>query len=131
VADVEQTLPLQIVIDASYTGAKGTRLDTITASGLFNQSGFASLFFDYQGSTAFSNFNALTVTTTKRLQNGLALSVSFIHLPSVKAKSSMFTPPLRLTSSRNEWKRSPGSARGVAGVPYLASLPRGSLLPIP
>ena len=75
-ADVEQTLPLQIVIDASYTGAKGTRLDTITASGLFNQSGFASFFFDYQDSTAFSNFNALTVTTTKRLQNGLALSAS-------------------------------------------------------
>ena len=88
-ADVEQTLPLQIVIDASYTGAKGTRLDTITAPGLVNQSGFASLFFDYQDSTAFSNFNALTVTATKRLQNGLALSAAYIYSHAIDDAASI------------------------------------------
>jgi trimeric autotransporter adhesin len=88
-ADVEQTLPLQIVIDASYTGAKGTRLDTITAPGLFNQSSIASLFFDYQDSTAFSNFNALTVTATKRLQNGLALSATYIYSHSIDNAASI------------------------------------------
>ena len=67
-------LPGQVVIDANYTGAKGTRLDTITAPGPLNQS-FSLFFFDYQNSTAFSNFNALSVTATKRLQNGLALSL--------------------------------------------------------
>jgi trimeric autotransporter adhesin len=88
-ASVEQTLPLQIVIDASYTGAKGTRLDTITAPGLFNQSSIASLFFDYQDSTAFSNFNALTVTATKRLQNGLALSATYIYSHAIDNAASI------------------------------------------
>ncbi len=88
-AGVEQALPLQIVIDASYTGAKGTRLDTITAPGLFNESSIASLFFDYQDSTAFSNFNALTVTATKRLQSGLALSATYIYSHAIDNAASI------------------------------------------
>ncbi len=35
-ADVVQQLPLRIILDASYVGSKGTRLDTITAPGSLN-----------------------------------------------------------------------------------------------
>ena len=86
--EVEQRLPGQVVIDANYTGAKGTRLDTITAPGPLNQS-FSLFFFDYQNSTAFSNFNALTVTATKRLQNGLALSAGYIYSHAIDDAASI------------------------------------------
>ena len=85
---MEQRLPGQVVIDANYTGAKGTRLDTITAPGPLNQS-FSLFFFDYQNSTAFSNFNALTVTATKRLQNGLALSAGYIYSHAIDDAASI------------------------------------------
>ncbi len=87
-ADVEQRLPGQVVIDANYTGAKGTRLDTITAPGPLNQS-FSLFFFDYQNSTAFSNFNALTITATKRLQTGLALSAGYIYSHAIDDAASI------------------------------------------
>jgi hypothetical protein len=88
-AEVEQELPLQIVLDVSYTGAKGTRLDNITAPGVSNMGGIAALYFDFEDSTAFSNYNALSVTATKRLQNGLSLAGTYTYSHAIDNASSI------------------------------------------
>jgi len=88
-ADVERVLPLQIVVDATYTGSKGTRLDAITAPGSFNQDGIPILFFDYENSVAFSNYNALVLTATKRLQNGLAFGAVYTYSHAIDDASSI------------------------------------------
>jgi trimeric autotransporter adhesin len=87
--DVEQVLPSQIVLNASYIGAKGTRLDVVTAPGALNQGPFQALFFDYEDSTAFSNFNGLNVTLTRRLQNGLALGATYTYSHAIDNASSI------------------------------------------
>jgi trimeric autotransporter adhesin len=87
--DVEQELPSQMVLDASYIGAKGTRLDVVTAPGDLNQGPFQALFFDYEDSTAFSNFNGLNVTLTRRLQRGLALGATYTYSHAIDNASSI------------------------------------------
>jgi hypothetical protein len=88
-AEVEQELPLQIVLDVSYTGAKGTRLDNLTTPGVSNTGGIAALYFDFEDSTAFSNYNALSVTATKRLQNGLSLAATYTYSHAIDNASSI------------------------------------------
>ncbi len=46
--EVQQTLPLEIVLEAGYCGAKGTRLDVITAPGFYNNQAFPNAFFDFE-----------------------------------------------------------------------------------
>jgi hypothetical protein len=87
--DFERTLPLQIVLDAGYTGSKGTRLDMISAPGIYNNVPFASAFFDFEDSTAFSNFNALVVRANKRFQDGLALQTTYTYSHSIDNASSI------------------------------------------
>jgi hypothetical protein len=57
--DIQQTLPLGTVLDVGYAGAKGTKLDVISAPGPVNRLPFFSAYFDYEDSGAFSNFNSL------------------------------------------------------------------------
>ncbi len=88
-ADTEQMLPLDIVLDVGYSGAKGTRLDIINSPGYINNKlPFASAFFDFEDSTAFSNFNALIVRANKRLENGIALQAIYSYSHSIDNASS-------------------------------------------
>jgi trimeric autotransporter adhesin len=87
--DVQRNLPLGIVLDVGYTGAKGSRLDVISAPGLYNSTGFSSGYFDFEDSTGFSNFNSLVVRANKRLQNGIAFQATYTYSHSIDDASSI------------------------------------------
>jgi hypothetical protein len=87
--ELQQALPHDIVLNVGYSGAKGTRLDQIYAPGFYNTSGFASAFFNFEDSAAFSNFNALIVRANKRLLHGLALQVTYTYSHAIDDASSI------------------------------------------
>jgi trimeric autotransporter adhesin len=87
--DIQQSLPLALVLDVGYVGAKGTRLDVISAPGFINNNlPFASAYFDFEDSTAFSNFNALVLRLTKNISHGLALQATYEYSHSIDDASS-------------------------------------------
>jgi trimeric autotransporter adhesin len=87
--EVQQALPHDIVLNVGYSGSKGTRLDVISAPGFYNNVPFASAFFNFEDSTAFSNFNALIVRANKRLLRGLALQATYAYSHSIYDASSI------------------------------------------
>ncbi|MGC1783523.1 MAG: TonB-dependent receptor [Acidobacteriaceae bacterium] len=89
--DVQKTLPLNIVLNVDYNGAKGTHLDLVDApnrqlSGLLNPL-YPS--FNYETSIAFSNYNALVVRANKRLQNGISMGATYTYSHSIDDASSI------------------------------------------
>jgi hypothetical protein len=87
--ELQQALPHDIMLNIGYSGAKGTRLDVISAPGFYNNIGFADAFFNFEDSAAFSNFNALIVRANKRLLNGLALQATYAYSHSIDDASSI------------------------------------------
>jgi trimeric autotransporter adhesin len=86
--DIQQTLPLKLILDYGYAGAKGTKLDIISTPGAINKTPFASAFFDYEDSTAFSNFNSFVARIRREMINGLALSATYAYSHSIDNASS-------------------------------------------
>ena len=90
--DIQRTLPLQIVLNVGYNGAKGTRLDVLTAPGIYpniSSAPISGVYFNFEDSVAFSNFNALAVRTNKRLQNGISLQATYTYSHSIDDASSV------------------------------------------
>jgi outer membrane receptor protein involved in Fe transport len=87
--DIQRTLPLAIVLNVGYNGAKGTRLDVLSAPGIYNNVSATGVQFDFEDSVAFSNFNALAVRANKRLQNGIALQLTYTYSHSIDDASSI------------------------------------------
>ena len=87
--DIQRTLPLAIVLNVGYNGAKGTRLDVLSAPGIYNNAPASGVFFDFEDSVAFSNFNALVVRANKRLQNGISLQMTYNYSHSIDDASSV------------------------------------------
>ena len=77
--NLQRTLPLGIVLNLGYNGSKGTRLDIVDAPGRTANSSVSGVFYDYEDSVAFSNYNAMTLSVRKRLQQGIAPG-SDLHL---------------------------------------------------
>ena len=86
--DIQRELPHGVVLDAGYTGSKGTRLDIISAPGPLNLTPFANAYFDFEDSSAFSKYNALVVRVNKRLKNGFALQAIYTYSHSIDNASS-------------------------------------------
>jgi len=89
--DIQNTLPLNIVLNVGYSGAKGTHLDLVDApnrqlTGLLNPN-YPS--FTYEDSIAFSNYNALVIRANKRLQNGLSMGATYTYSHSIDNASSI------------------------------------------
>ncbi len=89
--DVQNTLPLNIVLNVDYNGAKGTHLDLVDApnrqvTGLLNP---AYPSFNYETSIAFSNYNALAVRAFKRLQHGLSMGATYTYSHAIDDASSI------------------------------------------
>ena len=89
--DVQNTLPLNIVLNVDYNGAKGTHLDLVDApnrqlTGLLNPN-YPS--FDYEDSIAFSNYNALVIRANKRLQRGISMGVTYTYAHAIDDASSI------------------------------------------
>ena len=87
--DIQRTLPLAIVLNVGYNGAKGTRLDVLSAPGIYNNVSYTGVQFDFEDSVAFSNFNALVVRANKRLQNGISLQATYTYSHSIDDASSV------------------------------------------
>jgi hypothetical protein len=87
--DIQRTLPLAIVLNVGYNGAKGTRLDVLSAPGIYNNVSATGVLFDFEDAVAFSNFNALVVRANKRLQNGFALQMTYTYSHSIDDASSV------------------------------------------
>jgi hypothetical protein len=89
--DVQNTLPLNIVLNIDYNGAKGTHLDLVDApnrqlTGLLNPV-YPS--FNYEDSIGFSNYNALVVRANKRLQNGVSMGATYTYSHAIDDASSI------------------------------------------
>ena len=87
--DVQRSLPLGIVLNVGYNGAKGTHLDITSAPGRTALESTSGVYYNYENSVAFSNFNAATVRARKRLQNGIALGVTYIYSHSIDNAGSI------------------------------------------
>lgn len=84
--DVQKTLPWGIVINAGYNGSKGTHLDDKIAPYPSTQtSSFAQnpLPFQYEFSSAFSNFNNASLRVRKRLERGVSLGAYYQYSHSI------------------------------------------------
>ncbi len=90
--DVQKALPWGIVFNGGYNGSKGTHLDITSAPrpmSQVNQFGNGDVLFNYEQSSAFSNFNAATVRLRKRMQNGVSLGANYQYSHSIDNAGSI------------------------------------------
>ena len=87
--DVQRTLPWGIVLNVGWNGAKGTKLDIVSAPGRNALVSLSGVYYDYENSTAFSNYNAGTVRLRKRLGNGIALGATYTYSHGIDNASSI------------------------------------------
>ena len=89
--NIQRTLPLQIVLNVGYSGAKGSGLDVMgspnsTPAGVTTP-GVAP--FSYETSVAGSHANSLVVSAQKRQQKGIALGITYTYGHSIDNASSV------------------------------------------
>jgi len=89
--DIQRTLPLGIVTNIGYNGAKGGELDIVrapnrTATGVLNPGAQP---FNYEDSLGFSRFQQLSVNVRKRLQKGVSLQATYHYGHSIDNASSI------------------------------------------
>lgn len=87
--DIQHTFPLGILLNVGYNGTKGTRLDAVSAPGRSATESLSGVFYDWEDSIAFSNFNALAVRLRKRMQHGIALGATYTYSHSIDDASSV------------------------------------------
>jgi hypothetical protein len=79
--NIQRSLPLGIVLNFGYNGAKGSNLDVVGSPNA-GPSGVTTLGiepFDYEESAAGSHSNSLVVSAQKRQQKGVALGVTYTY----------------------------------------------------
>jgi trimeric autotransporter adhesin len=89
--DIQRTLPMGIVMNIGYNGAKGGDLDILrapnrTANGA-SDSGAQP--FNYEDSLGYSRFEQLSVNVRKRLQKGVSLQGTYHYGHSIDNASSI------------------------------------------
>ena len=89
ISNLQRTLPLGIVLNIGYNGSKGTRLDIVDAPGRTANASLSNVFYDYEDSVAFSNYNALTISARKRLQGGIGMGATYTYSHSIDNASSI------------------------------------------
>ncbi|MGB7189723.1 MAG: TonB-dependent receptor [Acidobacteriaceae bacterium] len=87
--DVQHTFPLGILLNVGYNGSKGTHLDIVDAPGRTATESLSGVLYNYEDSTAFSNYNALAVRLRKRMQNGVALGATYTYSHSIDNATSI------------------------------------------
>ena len=87
--DVQRTLPMGIVLNVGWNGAKGTRLDVLTAPGRTAEASVSGVYYNYSDSIGFSNYNAGTVRLRKRLQGGIAVGATYTYSHAIDDASSI------------------------------------------
>jgi len=89
--DIQRTLPMGIVANIGYNGAKGGELDMVrapnrTATGVLNSGAQP---FAYEDSLGYSRFEALRINVRKRLQKGISLQGTYQYGHSIDNASSI------------------------------------------
>jgi hypothetical protein len=89
--DIQKTLPMGIVANVGYNGAKGGDLDMVrapnrTATGVLNSSAQP---FAFEDSLGYSRFEALRVNVRKRMQRGISLQGTYQYGHSIDNASSI------------------------------------------
>jgi hypothetical protein len=87
--DIQRTLPMNIVLNVGWNGAKGTKLDVLTAPGRNAISSLSGVYYNYSDSTGFSNYNAGTLRLRKRLQGGIALGATYTYSHAIDNASAI------------------------------------------
>jgi hypothetical protein len=87
--DIQRTLPSGIVLNIGWNGAKGTRLNVLTAPGRNANSSLSGIYYDYSNSIGFSNFNAGTIRLRRRLHDGVALGATYTYSHAIDDASSI------------------------------------------
>ena len=87
--DIQRTLPKGIVLNVGWNGAKGTRLDVLTAPGRTADASVSGAYYNYSDSIGFSNYNAGTVRLRKRLQGGIALGATYTYSHAIDDASAV------------------------------------------
>jgi hypothetical protein len=87
--DIQRTLPSGIVLNVGWNGAKGTRLDVLTAPGRNANSSLSGVYYNYSDSIGFSNFNAGTVRLRRRLHDGIALGATYTYSHAIDDASAI------------------------------------------
>jgi hypothetical protein len=94
---VQRTIPWQIVLNAGYSGAYGSRLDIIDAPGRFTAIGangvpvttLPNAIYDYEDSVAFSKYNAGTLSARKRMSGGISLQATWTYAHAIDDATSI------------------------------------------
>jgi hypothetical protein len=89
--DIQRTLPMGVVMNIGYNGAKGGDLDILrapnrTANGVINSGAQP---FNYEDSLGYSRFEQLSVNVRKRLQKGVSLQATYHYGHSIDNASSI------------------------------------------
>ncbi len=89
--DIQKTLPMGIVANIGYNGAKGGELDMVrapnrTATGVLNSDAQP---FAFEDSLGYSRFEALRVNVRKRMQKGISLQGTYQYGHSIDNASSI------------------------------------------
>jgi hypothetical protein len=89
--DIQKTLPMGVVLNVGYNGAKGGDLDIVrapnrTATSILNA---AAQPYYYEDSLGFSRFNALSINARKRMQKGVSLQATYQYGHSIDNASSI------------------------------------------
>ena len=87
--DIQRTMPGGIVLNVGWNGAKGTRLDVLTAPGRNADSSLSGVYYNYSNSIGFSNFNAGTIRLRRRLQSGVALGATYTYSHAIDDASAI------------------------------------------
>ncbi len=87
--NVQRTVPWNIVMNFGYNGSKGTRLDIVDAPGRNATTSLSGVFYDYEDSIAFSNYNAFTFSARKRMSGGISLQATYTYSHSIDDATSI------------------------------------------
>jgi hypothetical protein len=129
--DVQKTLPWSVVLNAGYSGSRGSRLDIKSSprasasspnTDINSSTGLPIAIFSYEQSAAFSKFNAGTLRFNKRLSKGIALGANYQYSHSIDNSTSSAQNWQNL--SAEEGNSSFDQRHKVSGT-YLYELPFG------
>lgn len=90
--DIQKTLPWALLLNIGYNGSKGTHLDITSAPRPTLQTNAYNLpdvLFNYEQSSAFSNFNAGTIRLRRRLEHGVSLGAYYQYSHSIDNAGSI------------------------------------------
>ncbi len=103
--NLQRTIPWQqIVLNIGYSGTKGSRLDVVDAPGRYPETVGGALTttqpvaaanpgvivpYNYENSTAFSNYNGLSISARKRLAGHIALGATYTYSHAIDDASSV------------------------------------------